>query len=219
MQERSIDMPQRTIHYLFGEIIADQMELADKKRFLLGNILPDAVEACDKDKSHFKVRTKKFVYLDFEAYRKEYFDQMQQDDLYLGYYMHLIVDAFYRVFIYQDRFTMPRTREEVELLHNDYHILNSYIVKKYRIRNILEKDIVLKQEAIGGVGSFLIRESLGKLSDEFMEQTQGNTVFLTEDMLDEFVETYIPLAIEEIKNLRNGTSTLKMSDYAWRRQR
>lgn len=212
-------MAQRTIHYLFGEIISNHLELADKERFLLGSIMPDAVEARDKDKSHFKVKTNMQVYLDFEAYRNKYFDLMQQDDLYLGYYMHLVEDAFYRVFIYQDCFTMPRTREEVELLHNDYHILNSYIVKKYDIHNILEKDIILEHESIGNIATFLIHESLNKLSDEFAEQTQGATVFLTEHMLDEFVETYIPLAIEEIISLKKGTSTLRVSDYAWLRKR
>lgn len=212
-------MAQRTIHYLFGEIISNQIQLADKKRFLLGSIMPDAVEACDKDKSHFKVKTDTHTYLDFDAYRNQFFDLMQQDDLYLGYYMHLVEDAFYRAFIYQDCFTMPRTREEVELLHNDYHILNSYIVKKYDIHNILEKNISLEHESIDSIATFLIHESLNKLSNEFTEQKQGATVFLTEHMLDEFIETYSPLAVEEIKNLKNGASTLKVSDYAWLRNR
>ena len=212
-------MAQRTIHYLFGELIANQIEFTDKKRFLLGSILPDAVEACDKDKSHFKVKTDTLVYIDYEAYKDQYFSLMQRDDLYWGYYMHLVEDAFYRSFIYQDRFTMPRTREEVTLLHNDYHILNSYVVNQYKIHNILETGIVLEHEPIGGIESFLVDESLKRLSDEFREETEGTTVFLTERMLDEFIETYIPLAIEEIKSLKNGTSILRVSDYAWPRKR
>lgn len=212
-------MAQRTIHYLFGEMISKQVKIADKERFLLGSIMPDAVQACDKDKSHFKIRTEMHVYLDFEAFRNQFFYLMQRDDLYLGYYMHLVEDAFYRVFIYQERFTMPRSREEVKLLHNDYHILNSYVVNKYNIHNVLEKDIDLEHDSIGGIATFLIRESLNKLSDEFTEQTRGETVFLTESMLDEFVDTYIPLAIEEVKNLKNGTSTLRVGDYTWLRNR
>lgn len=212
-------MAQRIIHYLFGEMISKQVELADKKRFLLGSIMPDAIEVCDKDKSHFKVRTDTLVYLDLDAYRNQYFDLMQKDDLYLGYYMHLVEDAFYRVFVYQDRFTMPRTLEEVTFLHNDYHILNAYIVGKYDIHNILEKDTVLNHEPIGGIKNFLIRESINKLADEFTEQTQGATVFLTERMLDEFIETYVPLAIEEVKHLKNGTSILRTSEYTWAKRR
>ena len=70
-------MAQRTIHYLFGEMISNQVELTDKKRFLLGSILPDAIEVCDRDKSHFKVKTDTHKYFDFEAYRNQYFDLMQ----------------------------------------------------------------------------------------------------------------------------------------------
>jgi hypothetical protein len=212
-------MAQRTIHYLFGEVISNHLELTDKKRFLLGSIMPDAVEVSNKDRSHFKVRTDRSIYLDFEAFRNQYGDLMRQDDLYLGYYMHLVEDAFYREFIYQDRFAMPRTWEEVKLLHNDYHILNSYIVEKYDLHNILEKDMVPAHEPIGGIEVFLLRESLSKLADEFAEQTQGDTVFLTEAMLDEFVEIYLPLVTEEAGNVKNGTSTLKSREYAWYRSR
>jgi len=212
-------MAHRTLHYLFGTIISNNIELANKERFLLGSVMPDAIEVCDRDKSHFKVKTDTLVYLDFEAYRNRFFDLMQRDDLYLGYYMHLVEDAFYRVFIYQDRFTMPRTREEVKFLHNDYHILNSYIVNKYNIHNILEKGINLEHEPIGSIANFLIGEFLDEMSDDFTEQTKGTTVFLTENMLDEFIETYIPLAMKEIKSLKNGESALRTSDYTWRRKR
>lgn len=141
------------------------------------------------------------------------------DDLYLGYYMHLIVDAFYRVFIYRDCFTMPRAREEVKLLHNDYHILNSCVVKKYNIRNILEKNVVLGNEIIVELAAFDIDKLLEELSNDFVEQVEGNTVFLTENMVEEFVEIYIPLAIEEIRSIKNGKSILNVKDYVWKKKR
>ena len=212
-------MAQRTIHYLFGEIISNEIELEDKERFLLGSIMPDAVREDDRDKSHFIVRTDRLAYFDFEAYRDKYFQQMCLDDLYLGYYMHLIVDAFYRVFIYRDCFTMPRAREEVKLLHNDYHILNSYIVKKYNIRNILEKNVVLGNEIIVELAAFGVDKLLEELSNDFVEQVEGNTVFLTENMVEEFVEIYIPLAIEEIRSIKNGKSILNVKDYVWKKKR
>ena len=181
----------------------------------MGSIMPDAVEICNKDKSHFKVETDTLKYLDFVAYRTLYRDLMLRDDLYLGYYIHLVVDAFYRSYIYQNCFTMPQTREEVALLHHDYHILNAYIVNKYNIHNILEKEHSFSYEPINDIATFLIEDSLCKLSDEFVEQPQGATNFLTEHMLDEFIKTYIPLAIDEIRNLKNGTSTLRPIAYAW----
>ena len=211
-------MAQRTIHYLFGEMLSNEIELTDKERFLLGSILPDAIERCDRDKSHFKVRTDMLSYFDFEAYQNQYRDLIQQDDLYLGYYMHLVEDAFYRAYIYQDCYTMPRNPEEVEWLHQDYHILNSWIVQKYGIHNILKKNIALDHEPIARIAPFRLRKFLEELSEDFAEQTSGTTVYLTESMVEEFVETYVPLAVKEIKNLKQGASALKSRDYGWLRR-
>lgn len=212
-------MAQRTIHYLFGDIISNHIEIKDKKRFLLGNIIPDAVERGEREKSHFKIRTDSHSYFDFEAFRKKYMKQMLQDDLYLGYYMHLVEDAFYRAYIYEDRFEMPKTQEEVKILHNDYHLLNAYIVKKYNIHNVFEKEFDLTDEPISEIATFQTNECLTGLADEIMEQTTGKTRFLTENMLDEFIEKYIQLAIDEIKNIKTGNSILEVTDYAWLRKR
>ena len=208
-------MAQRTIHYLFGEMISNQVPISDKKRFLLGSILPDAIESSNRITSHFKVTTDTHKYFNFEAFRTKYYDQILQDDLYLGYYMHLVEDAFYRAFFYNARFPMPRTREEVTRLHQDYHILNHYIVQKYQIQNILDLTFPLGNTPISNLTSFLIDEFLVELSHDFTEQTQGETTFITEWMLDQFVEQFIPLAIEEVKSIKNGSSTLNVTDFAW----
>ena len=209
------NMAQRTVHYLFGEMISNQIILTDKKRFLLGSILPDAIDVSYRNTTHYKVKTDTHKYLDFDAFRNIYFDQILHDDLYLGYYMHLVEDAFYRTYIYNDRFTMPRTRDEVPVLHNDYHILNSYIVKKYGITNILGNTFSLENEPLCEIAPFLIDEFLWEMAYDFSEQTEGNTVFLTENMLDEYIKTYIPLAIEEATCIRSGSTILRATDYAW----
>lgn len=196
-------------------MIARQIGVSDEKRFLLGSILPDGVAGRDKDRSHFKVRTDALTYIDFEAFRTQYLPAMQQDDLYLGYYMHLVEDALYRSYIYQDRFTMPRCREEVEALHRDYHILNAHIVGRYHLRNILQGECFPQVPAIGGITDFRIRDSLTRLGQEFTEQTEGATVYLTEAMVDEFIETALPVAMEEVKHFRTGAFHLKVRDYTW----
>ena len=126
-------MAQRTIHYLFGELFAKQIEFKDKNRFLLGSVMPDAYAAkSERDTTHYKCATKSNQkYFDFEMFRMQFGKKMQQDDLYLGYYMHLVEDVFYRQFMFKRQEKVPGTPEEVSVLHRDYHILNSYIVKKY----------------------------------------------------------------------------------------
>ena len=208
-------MAQRTIHYLFGELIFDQVELADKERFLLGSILPDAIDPSCRNTSHFNVKTDMHKYFDFEAFRNLYFDLILHDDLYLGYYMHLVEDAFYRAFFYNGPFTMPRTREEVPLLHKDYHILNAYIIQKYQIQNILGPVFSLDNTPISNLTTFFIDDFLTELSHDFTEQIQGQTTFITESMLDAFIDHFVPIAIEEVKSVKTGISILKATDFAW----
>ena len=212
-------MAQRTIHYLFGEMISRQIALSDKQRFLLGSILPDAIEPACRNASHFKVKTATHKYFDFEAFRHSYSDLVQHDDLYLGYYLHLVEDAFYRAFFYNERYTMPRTRDEVPVLHNDYHILNAYIVRKYDMHNILGPSFSLKNEPICEIAPFMVNEFLREMAYDFEEHIQGKPVFLTENMLDDYINTYIPLAISEAKSIKRGCSILTATDYAWSRNR
>ena len=213
-------MAQRTIHYLFGEIFAGQIELKDKHRFLLGSVMPDAfADGCDRDRTHYKIRTEEKSYFDFNMFREQYSELIQKDDLYLGYYMHLVEDAFYRQFIYGGEYRMPCSLEEVAVLHKDYHILNSYIVGKWHIQNVLEKPIDLEQEPISKIATFRVNAFIEEMAHDFTEQTPGETYFMKECMLDEFVEKYVPLGLEELKSIRNGKYILQAIDYAWLRRR
>ena len=211
-------MAQRTIHYLFGEMIADAVGINDRERFLLGSVMPDAIDTKDRNASHFKARTETHDRFDFDAFRARYLDRMLQDDLYLGYYMHLVEDAFYRTFVYGDGYRMPKNMDEVKLLHNDYHILNAYIVEKYGIQNILHRNVLSADESLFETADFHLDAFLAEMANDFTERTTGSTVFLTESMLDEFVGKYLPPAVEEVRSLKSGKTFLKASDYAYRRR-
>ena len=211
-------MAQRTVHYLFGELFSQQIEIKDKQRFLLGNVLPDAyAKGSDRDRTHFIVKTDTQVYFDFSKFRDEYADLICSDDLYLGYYMHLVEDAFYRQFLYSDRVIRPSNPEEVAMLHNDYHILNSHIVNNYHLQNELIDPIDLEAEAIGNIAEFRVNGFLEDMSGDFMDQTTGTTRFLTEDLLGEFIDKYVPLGLMELQCVQNGSTMLQSIDFAWQR--
>ena len=62
-------MAQRTIHYLFGELLSKQIELKDKKRFWLGSLIPDAyMDVKFRDVTHYKVRGEEGTYLNFHKF-------------------------------------------------------------------------------------------------------------------------------------------------------
>ena len=211
-------MAQRTIHYLFGELFSQQIELKDKQRFLLGNVLPDAyANGSDRDKTHYTVKTDTQVYFNFGEFRNQYAELIRSDDLYLGYYMHLVEDAFYRQFLYSDRVIRPRNPEEVAMLHNDYHILNSHIVNNYHLQNELTFPIDLEDEAIDNIAEFRVNGFLEEMSGDFVDQTTGTTRFLTEALLDKFIEEYVSLGLKELQSIRSGNTLLWPIDFAWKR--
>ena len=56
-------MAQRTIHYLFGETLSNQIKLKDRNRFLLGSIMPDTyANANDRDLTHYKIKKENQAY-------------------------------------------------------------------------------------------------------------------------------------------------------------
>lgn len=211
-------MAQRTIHYLLGEIFSKHVKLKNKQRFLLGSVIPDAfADVSDRNRTHFKQRMPELnkSYFDFDLFKEQYFDLIQADDLYLGYYMHLVEDAFYREYIYCGRFKMPCCNEEVAVLHNDYHILNNYIAEKYKLHNIIEKPADFHKEPICNIAAFRVDEFIDEMACDFTEKTSGKTTFVTESMLDEFIDTYAEKGLEELKSMQSKKTFLKAVDLAY----
>ena len=48
---------------------------------------------------------------------------MKQDDLYLGYYLHLVQDLYYRNYLYVENHWNSAIPGNVEKLHHDYCVL------------------------------------------------------------------------------------------------
>ena len=72
---------------------------------------------------------------DFTSFRQMFEKKMYEDDLYLGYYLHLIQDVVFRHFVYDKYHWNPMIPGNIERLHRDYAIVNDYVIKKYSIEN------------------------------------------------------------------------------------
>ncbi|MBQ4165674.1 MAG: hypothetical protein IJD85_05060 [Oscillospiraceae bacterium] len=212
-------MAQRLVHYLFGEMLSQQAEIKDKSRFLLGSVMPDAyTDVRDRNKTHFKRRlTSGMMYFDFDSFKAQFHSEMLCDELYLGYYMHLVEDAFYRTFIHGNGYKMPNGSDEIARLHNDYHILNAYIVKKYNITNILNTPVNIGCEPIQKIADFRLSGFVDDMSNDFTEQTSGNTCFVTESMLDRFIAEYSDRCITELQSVLRGETYLAAEQLAYSR--
>lgn len=212
-------MAQRMIHYLIGTMLADRYDVPGRKRFLLGSILPDAyVDVKDRDVTHFVSKNDPAVrFYDFERFRAEYRDHMQ-DGLYLGYYMHLAEDDFYRRLIRKDHdLRVYDDPEGVKKLHRDYRILNSYIAEKWQLQNELDAVPDPADEVVLQIADFDFPGFADEFRHDFTDIIHGETVFLTEAILEEFLQKYVPEIERELKAVLEGKTYLRAESFAWRR--
>ena len=213
-------MAQRTIHYLLGEeLIA--LGVRDAARFRVGNLLPDAIEdLAFRNLTHYQEETtiggalRRFS--DFERFRREFAPLVETDGLYLGYYMHLVEDVCYRIFWNRVRFA-PRdmTRADVAVLHNDYHLLNRYIVRRYGIRDELVMPGDFAREAVNRIYPFLLREFLDEMRGDFTEDPRGTTHYLTEALLEEFLAEARETCREALRRILAGEKPLDPRELSW----
>ena len=212
-------MAQRTIHYLLGELLLRQVPLPDRRRFLLGSILPDAfAELSERAKTHFTNRSiPGYMYFDFDAFRNRFGVKMAADDLYLGYYMHLMEDNYYRVF-FRERLGVAidnQKPEQVQRLHLDYTLLNAYIVGRYGLRNEVERPADFEKEPLAAVARFDLDGFLAAFDGDFTRQVEGETRYLTETVLEDFLALHYESCLRELRTVLQGGRGLIARDMAW----
>ena len=157
----------------------------------------------------------KVNYIDFGEFYKKYCNKIMSDDLYLGYYAHLIEDAFYRHYLYHEKDYMEKIKSyELEVLHTDYHILNSFISHKYDMP-VLEIEADMQNEILNAIAPFDISGIIREYERDIVENIDQKAVILTESMLEEYVSEYVDLAANELCSAREGKSILNTEDYKW----
>ena len=131
--------------------------------------------------------------------------------------MHLVEDNYYRLF-FRERVGVGidgMAPETVERLHRDYTLLNAYIVENYGIRNEIERPPDFESEPINAIARFDLDRFLTDFAEDFTRQAEGKTRYLTEPMLDEFLERHLPLLLRELQTVRAGGRGLIARDMAW----
>ena len=213
-------MAQRTIHYLLGEELIP-LGIRDADRFRIGNLLPDAIEdLVFRAQTHYQVDTEKggksLRFSDFERFRRDFSPLVETDGLYLGYYMHLVEDACYRIFWQKVRlFERDMTREKVAILHNDYHLLNAYIVSRYGIRDELVWPEGFESEPVNRIYPFLLRDFLSEMRGDFTERPEGKTVYMTEALLEEYLSDTRGVCRDALRRILTGGEPLDPKSLTW----
>ena len=212
-------MASRVMHLAIAAEIAKQIPIKDINRFRLGVILPDAYNRNIKtaNNSHLKYTTadgtKKTYKLDW--FRKTYKEQLTTDDLYLGYYLHLIQDTIFRYFVYSLHYWDPYPKGSIERLHTDYRLLNNYIIDSYKLPDSLIIPDRIKDEPIFDIYPFGLEQLSVDFKIDFEPYSNGTAFFFTKEMTDEFIKMATEKCVKEIIALQNGEALIDELEWAW----
>ena len=183
-------------------------------RLKLGVVLPDAGE---KNLGHLKIKipeTNGSTY-DFERFRCKFPELLKTDDLYLGYYLHLVQDICYRHFVYDRYHWNPTIPGNVDRLHRDYAITNHYVAVKYDLKNDIVIPDDFDREPINEICRFDIKWLTESLETYFHQTDDGDIYFFTKEMTDEYIAEAIALCNKELHALNTGTGMIDGYENAW----
>jgi len=154
------------MHLAIGELLLRKYDFSHPERLRFGLLLPDCIT--DGGETHFICVSddgKKQV--DFRAFYNEYESEIKSDEIYLGYFLHLVQDAVFRRFMYEKHGWDPRPDGNLARLYNDYGMLNSYLIEKYSIKDIIAAPPDLTKTRIYGDFIFDVVAFLAELHGDF----------------------------------------------------
>ena len=193
-------MASSIIHYAISCELIKRRHFNNPDRLKLGSIL---VDYGYNGNSHMKISVAgghKKTY-DLNGYRSVYGELMKKDDLYLGYYLHLIQDIIYRHFVYDKYHWNPLIPGNVEKLHRDYAIGNYYVVRKYGLSNEVSIPTDFDKEPINRICQFNLDGLVQNMNSYFVPINDDDIFFFTKEMTDEYIEEAVDYCIREVDNI------------------
>lgn len=207
-------MASSMIHLAIVQEMRKEVSFRDINRLFLGVILPDGTVAGN---SHLKKKiceNTRYTY-DLEFFRDRYGKYMEKDDLYLGYYLHLIQDMLYRRFMYGEHGWNSSVPGNVEKLYRDYEILNEYVSKKYGLSQEMIQKLDLTEEPLAQLAEFDVKDLIKEVRREFTQRKEEKLFILTRQMANEYIVRATEFCVEELKALSEGKSGLDSTVWSW----
>lgn len=211
------------MHLAVAYELERKLSISDKNRVEIGQILPDAVLSVDKKalNSHFieLFDGGKRKHFDFYGFFGRFKDEVMSDELYLGYYFHLIEDNLFRYYLYYIKGLLSR-RGDTELtarLYMDYHILNRKLVEKYGFENKPAVPENFAEEKINSIYPFEIEEFLQDMQEDFSEKHEGKPKLIAFRSLEkDFINGCVKICAAEYDVLQRGKHLLAKYDLSWK---
>lgn len=212
-------MASRIIHLAITDILAGKYVFRDINRLKIGATLPDAsAPGQSTEGSHLKIQicglTKKTY--DLTRFRKEFGKKMKEDDLYLGYYLHLVQDILFRHFMYEMHHWDSKAPGNVDKLHMDYALINTYVVRKYQLQDDITLPQDFEDEAIHKLYPFGYENFYEELRGDYNSCQEGSLFFFTEQKADEYIEMAVEFCLKELDALSQGQAGLDEYQWGWK---
>ena len=210
-------MASRTLHLAVTECLRKTLPFADPLRLRIGTILPDAPNTPQTAAvSHFTVfRPDGKKQCDLLGFRKEYGEAMLADDLYLGYYLHIVQDTVFRRFAYDEHHWNPHIPGNPQRLHGDYARLNPIVIAKFDLQNDLCVPDGFENEPLQARFRFDLPAYLEEYRRDFAPVAASEAFFFTEEMADAYIREATDVCRGEIMSLRSGSEPTEITNYAW----
>lgn len=204
-------MASRIMHYIVGLCVSERICFEVPRRFLFGNMLPDCVNGPGgrtgpKEQSHFWERKEEAKGQNWNWFWDKY-GAYQKDELYLGYFCHLVTDAVWGREVY-----MPLKRkhgaEHLNLktgaLYRDYHRMNELLRGKFQLPVLemhwIENEIEEVQKSFWNV----YRQ---ELMDDLKEDTgakKEDLELMDYDDIVSFIASAVSVCCDEMLAKREG---------------
>ena len=137
------------------------------------------------------------------------------DALYLGYYLHLVQDTFFRNFIYGECHFDSSVPGNVEKLHHDYAVTNFAVAERYGMDKTMVVPLDLTGESINELAEFDVPELVREVQTQFAPTPEKETSVFTQTMAQELVERSVSLCRKELQDLRAGLPGLNSAEWSW----
>ncbi len=208
-------MASSIIHLAIASELTKRHIFKDTDRLKLGSILPDASD--DRNKSHLRVlmAEKNMTAYDPNRFRELFGELILSDDLYLGYYLHLVQDILYRHFVYDEYHWDPQIPGNVERLHRDYRISNYHVISKYQLEKRLLIPDDLHEEPLFRMANFNAENQIRFVLECFEPVDFDDVFFFTAEMADEFIGRAAAFCLKEIETLEQGGQGMDAYEFGW----
>lgn len=209
-------MASRIVHIAIANEIMKLRPIKDRERFLLGSVLPDA---CSGREPHFSLYvdggTKKTF--DLTGFRAFSGGRLPHDELYAGYYLHLLTDILHRHLMYDVIGYKPVPKRNVEQLHLDYALTNRYIILEYGLELDFSIPPDIENEPLLRAFDFDLSGFFNDMKKDFAARPVGKPVFFTEKSARDLIAFSVPKCVAELDALNNGGVHFDEKEYAWKR--